>query len=69
MAISIIFLLAFVPKPYDFRSYPHKKVSRDLTGKKQGLTEMGILSKQDFIIINLENLGLTWLISVSLNEN
>ena len=65
-------------KPY---SYPHKKVSRDLTEKKarfnrdmynfnginRDLSE--ILSEWDFIIINLENLGLTRLISVKFNEN
>ena len=56
---------------------PHKKVRRDLTKKKQNLTEKSIilmvltevLSQQDFIIIKLENLDLTWLISVRVNEN
>ena len=56
---------------------PHKKVRRDLTEKKQDLTEKSIilmvltevLSQQDFIIIKLENLDLTWLISVRVNEN
>ena len=39
----------------------------NFNGINQDLSE--ILSQQDFIIINLENLGLTRLISVSLNEN
>ena len=45
--------------------YPHKK------GRFNGINwDLNkILSWQDFIIINLENLGLTWLISVKLNEN
>ena len=39
----------------------------NFNGINQDLSE--ILSQQDFIIINLENLGLTRLISVRLNKN
>ena len=39
----------------------------NFNGINRDLTE--ILSYQDFIIINLENLGLTWLIFVRCNEN
>ena len=59
------------------KNVPYKKVSQDLTNKKQDLTEMRrilmalpeILCYQDLIIISLKNLGLTRLISVRVNEH
>ena len=57
---------------------PHKKVSQDLTKKKQDLTEMSIILmvlrfEQDFVLARfyhnqLRNLGLTQSIYVSLKN-